>query len=318
MHWLYPWTYEETLWVLGFVCLYGLYVRRLWRTGRLLLQPSRAWGYKFVVRSLYVCLVLIALLGPAFHSEKQDIDVQSKDIFFCIDVSSSMDAVDVSPSRIEKVKLELKDMVLSLAGNRMGLIIFSSEAFLQCPLTYDVSALGLFIDALQTDLVPRGGTDLGAAIRMGQQKLQKAAKNTHHATTQVLVLLSDGEDFGEHKEKIGRKLKEMGTHLFTVGVGSLAGSPIPTAHGVRKDKKGNTIHTSLMRKPLQQIGHRYFEINQSSSQRPQLLAEIKRLRGSKQSTQQANVQSNIYHYYLLVAACLFILDLLLPKTLFRL
>ena len=184
----------------------------------------------------------------------------------------------------------------------MGLIIFSSEAFLQCPLTYDLSALGLFIDALQTDLVPRGGTDLGAALRMGQQKLQKAAKNTRHSTTQALVLLSNGEDFGQNNEKIWQKLKETGTHLFTVGVGSVAGSSIPTANGVRKDKKGNPIHTSLMRKPLQQIGHRYFEINQSSSQRPQLLAALKRLRGSRQSTQQANVQSNIYRYYLLAAA----------------
>ena len=214
MQWLYPWTKVSLLWIVIAVLLYGLYARRARMAGLLLRQRPQGWWRKVLLRTVYFGLLFAALFGPSLENSKEEIQVESKDIFFCVDASSSMDAMDISPSRIEKVKLELKNMLTALAGNRMGVIVFSSEAFLQCPLTQDISALNLFVDALQTNLLPRRATNLGAALNKGYEKLKKAAKKSSTPTAQALVLFSDGEDFGEETQKASRTLKQADIHLL--------------------------------------------------------------------------------------------------------
>ena len=317
MEWLYAWSMADGVWILLFGVAYAWYGFRLWRAGRLLQQPPRAWMYKLLLRAFVLVLVIAALLGPSLRQQLEEIQVRSKDVLFCLDASASMDAVDVSPSRIEKVKLELKRMVAELAGNRMGLIIFSSEAFMQCPLTQDISALGLFIDAVRTDLVPRGGTDFGAALRMGYEKLEEAATQHHRPTARVLVLISDGEDFGDETQDMLTEIRQSQTHLFTLGVGSEEGSQIPTSRGPRLDKRGRPIHTRLMRADMQQIGDDYFEINATNNQRPQLMAAIRKIKGTLQRQEKTTNSANMYRYLLFVALFLCILDILFPVRLFR-
>ena len=318
MEWIYPWTGEEWLWILLFVIGYLCYVVRLWQSVRLLRQSSSQWIYKLLLRSAVLTLIVVAILGPSLRQERQEVEIRSKDIFFCLDASSSMDAVDVSPSRIERVKLELKHMVAELAGDRIGLIIFSSEAFMQCPLTYDVSALLLFIDAIRTDLVPRGGTDFSTALLMGHKKLQKASEQHRRPTAQVLVLISDGEDFGDKTQDVLQDIRQSSTKLFALGVGSEEGSQIPTSRSIRRDRQGRPIHTRLIRTSLQQIGEQYFEITPQTNQRSQLVSELRKIKGSLQRQDSSQGSLNMYRYFLFAALVLSILDLLVPLRLFRL
>ena len=317
MDWLYPWTKVEWLWVLLFVAVYLWYVVRLRRVANILQQDCRRWIYKLLLRSTVLTLLIAALLGPSLKREHEEVHIRSKDIFFCLDASSSMDAVDVSPSRIEKVKLELKHVISELAGDRMGVIIFSSEAFVQCPLTYDISALMLFVDALRTDLVPRGGTDFGAALRLGHEKLKKAAEQHHIPTARVLVLISDGEDFGEGTKDILNDIRRSDTKLFTLGIGSEEGGKIPTRRDVRRDKQGRPIHTRLMREELQKIGESYFEISPQINHRSQLVTELRKIKGTLHGKETTEGRLNMYRYLLFVALSLCVLDILVPIRLFR-
>src|SRR5258708_26446182 len=125
-----------------------------------------------MVRTVIFVLLIISFLGPSFGDAKKEIKSVGKDIMICVDLSKSMDAFDVQPTRLEKIKFELKKVVNSFNSDRIGVIIFSSEAFMQCPLTYDQNALDLFIETMNTNLVPASGTDFRPPFRMALQKLQ--------------------------------------------------------------------------------------------------------------------------------------------------
>ena len=146
--------------ILGiFGLFYILYIVRVVRTTQRLGLPFRRVIIKAILRTLYFGLIVVALLGPSFGDTSREIKTVGKDIFVCIDLSQSMNAMDVQPSRLSKVKFELKNIVEAFNSDRIGLIMFSSEAYLQCPLTYDNNALNLFIQTLNTEMVPNYGTE---------------------------------------------------------------------------------------------------------------------------------------------------------------
>ena len=320
MRWLYDWTTAETLWVLAFLLIYGWYGARIVRASKVLRQGPRLWWMKLLLRAVVVGLALVALLGPLLEGGREKVMIENKDIFFCVDVSSSMDAQDVLPSRISKVKFELKHMIQALEGSRMGLIIFSSEAFIQSPLTYDVSALMLFVDALKTDLVARGGTNFGAALCLAHQRLEDAAEDRQGTpAAQVVVLISDGEDFGTYTKDAIESLKSRDLSVFTLGIGTEEGTFIPTSRGPRRDRRGAVIHTSLKRDLLEDIGIDYFEINATLSQITPLIARLREVKGSVELQTDTRLGAmNIYSYFLVFALVLCILDVFLPVRVFRL
>ena len=317
MQWMNHWTTAETLWVTVFVLVYAWYGMRLRRAARALKQTTQAWIYKLILRSSVFALCIVSLLGPLLQGEQQEVAVENKDIFFCIDVSSSMDARDIAPSRIEKMKLELRHMIESLRGSRMGLIIFSSEAFIQCPLTYDVSALLLFVDALKTDLVARGGTNFGSAIRMAEKRLEQATEQNKTSTAQIIVLISDGEDFGTYTQKAIETIRNSETHIFTLGIGTEDGTYIPSPRGRRRDRSGKEIHTRLRRDILQSMGDQYFEINTQTNQRAPLIASLREVKASLElQSSPLLTEMNVYTYFLALALILCILDVFIPIKMF--
>ncbi|MEQ9229457.1 MAG: VWA domain-containing protein, partial [Cyclobacteriaceae bacterium] len=133
-----------------FVVLYALYVIRVIRIGMKLGNPILKILPKIIVRGTAFALLIIALLGPSFGETTREIKTVGKDIFICLDLSESMNAFDVQPTRLERIKFEMKNIVEAFNSDRIGLIMFSNEAFMQCPLTYDNNALNLFIQTLHT------------------------------------------------------------------------------------------------------------------------------------------------------------------------
>src|SRR5690606_27957335 len=145
---------------------------------------------KLALRTLIFALLLVAILGPSFGGARKEVKAVGKDIVICFDLSKSMDAFDVQPTRLEKIKNEMKKVVSAFNSDRIGLVIFGSEAFMQCPLTYDQNALNLFIETLNTELVPVGGTDFGPPLKMALEKLTDEREQLTDPKSKIIILIS--------------------------------------------------------------------------------------------------------------------------------
>jgi Ca-activated chloride channel family protein len=166
----------ETVFIGAFVLFYVLYLLRVIRVARTLNTPFSSVVIKLFTRTIFFGLLIVSILGPSFGGSKKEVKSIGKDIMICVDMSKSMDAFDIQPTRLEKVKNELKKLVAAFNSDRIGIIIFGSEAFVQCPLTFDQNALNLFIETMNTGLVPASGTDFGPPLRMALNKLQGDAE----------------------------------------------------------------------------------------------------------------------------------------------
>lgn len=304
-----------------FLVFYGLYIFRMYRIARRLQSGYKSVFVKLFLRTIYFSLLIVALMGPSFGESKKEVKTIGKDIFIAVDLSKSMDARDIQPSRLEKVKFELKNIVDAFHSDRIGLIIFSSEAFMQCPLTYDQSALNLFIETLNTGLVPSSGTDFGPPIKMALSKFSQGEDSPARQKSQLMILISDGEDFGEESEGMAREANDKGIKVFTLGVGTAEGSKIPAEGGVLRDRSGNPVITKLNDAELKTIADitdaQYFEINETNNGVSRLINRMKSIEGEVRGTREIDVTTNKYFYFLSLAFCLMVLDVLVSLKTIR-
>lgn len=305
----------EFLVIAIFIIFYMAYFFRMFRIGKILKISYRSLIAKTIIRSLYFILFIVALLGPSFGDTSKEVKAIGKDIMVCVDLSESMNANDIQPTRLEKVKFELKNLVDAFNSDRIGLVIFSSESFMQCPLTYDQGALNLFIETLGTNLVPDAGTDFGPPIEMALEKLLSKESTTTQQKSKVIILISDGEDFGENTLNKVTKLEESGIKLFTLGVGTESGSRIVTNYGFKTDKNGREVFTKLNAKDLKTLaiktGGKYFEIDNESNDIERLINAINGIEGELKDSRVIDVSANKYYYFLALALILICADLLI-------
>lgn len=223
------------------------------------LAPGVSLALPTIQSSFYtVALVFfaLALAQPQCGERAEVAKRRGIDVVVALDASKSMYARDVTPSRLDRAKLELSTLLDSLKGDRVGLVIFAGDAFVQCPLTSDYAAAKLFLRAVDPESMPQGGTNIGAALLLSRQVLDNADRG---AKDRVVVLLSDGEDLtGEIGEGIDA-LKEIGAKVLAIGIGSDSGEPIPILNkngdvaGYRKDENGVTVLSRLDRAGLSHI-----------------------------------------------------------------
>lgn len=322
MNWAYTLSTFEFILIAGFLVAYLLYVIRLYNIKSKLDVPVSKWLIKFLLRTVYFSLLIIALLGPSFGDATREIKSVGKDIFICVDLSQSMNAFDVQPTRIEKVKFELKKIVEAFSSDRIGLIMFSNEAYMQCPLTYDNNALNLFIQALNTELVPNTGTDFGPPLQMALKKLTDEESTMTRQKSKIIVLISDGEDFGEETEQVADEIENAGMKLFTLGIGTERGSKILTRRGYKKNNQGEEVVSQLnsnsLKKLASETGGKYFEINQSRNDVERLINTINDIEGELRDSKQFDTKSNKYYYFLFAALFLMLIDLFISVKVIRL
>ncbi|MDI9356364.1 MAG: VWA domain-containing protein [Chitinophagaceae bacterium] len=312
----------ETILVFLFVFFYILYFNRVFRLRTPLGNGYKNMLKKLPLRIIYFSLFLIALLSPSFGGEKREIKAIGKDIFICIDLSESMNASDIQPTRLEKLKFEIKKIAENFHSDRIGIIMFSSEAFMQCPLTNDLSALSLFIETLNTNLVPNTGTDFGPPLKMANEKLNDEQQaSTKDQKSKILILMSDGEDFGEETSEIIEKIQEANIKLFPLGIGTEKGSKIKTENGFKKDKDGQDVITKLnpssLKKLAEKTGGKYFEINENQNDVPRLINAISSIEGELREVKKVDVTTNKYYYFLSIGIILLIIDLLIHIKIFK-
>ena len=314
MDWYRDLGITEMIFAAAFLLLYGLYLFRVIRVARILKTPFTGVFVKLFLRTLFFSLLIMAILGPSFGGSKKEVKSIGKDIMICVDLSKSMDAFDIQPTRLEKVKNEMKKLMTAFNSDRIGIVIFGSEAFMQCPLTYDQNALNLFIETMNTGLVPVGGTDFGPALRMALDKLESDQAQGNGTKSKVIILISDGEDFGQETDEIVAEVENRDIKLFTLGVGTEKGGNIYAGNGVKKDRDGNTVVTKLNSRSLRSIadktGGQYFEINETKNDVSRLVNTIGKIEGELRDARLVDVTANKYFYFLAFATALLLLDIM--------
>ncbi len=213
------------------------------------LRISRSQG-KLVLFYLGLAFLLVSATGPQIGTKIVELEQQGVDILFLLDTSVSMDASDVAPSRIEKAKYEIGQLIAELNGDRVGMIVFAGTAHLHFPLTSDYAAARLFLNSVDTRLVQFQGTVIGDALRLAVDSFDP--ESDEHKT---IVLLSDGEDHDGRALEFANQAAESGIIINVVGVGSHAGAPIPIKGGseFKKDNSGRVITSTLNERALEDI-----------------------------------------------------------------
>ncbi|MCP4716049.1 MAG: VWA domain-containing protein [Deltaproteobacteria bacterium] len=198
-----------------------------------------------------VALLIIALVRPKWGFHWEDIKRVGIDIIVAVDVSKSMLAEDVDPSRLERAKREVYDLCRMLEGDRIGLIAFAGTSFVQCPLTLDYGAFRMFLDYLDPSLIPTPGTNLGGAIDRATASFSRQERSS-----KALIVITDGEDHGRDPLEAVKRAKKEGIKIYTIGIGQEGGTPIPLADGsggFLKDRQGNLVLSKLDETTLQKI-----------------------------------------------------------------
>jgi len=210
-------------------------------------------GWKFVLYLFAFTLLIIGLINPQIGTKLEEVKRKGADLMICLDVSNSMKAEDLQPNRLEKSKQALSKLIEKLEGDRIGIIVFGGEAYVQLPITTDYSAAKLFLESISTDLIPTQGTDIGKAIDLAITSFGK-----DEGKNKAIVVITDGENHDQNAILSAEAAVEKGITIHTIGMGSAEGSPIPVyrdnvREGFRKDKEGNTIVTKLNEQMLQEL-----------------------------------------------------------------
>ena len=208
---------------------------------------------KVLVLCLAVFFLVIALVNPKIGTKLETVKREGVDLVFAVDVSKSMLAEDIAPSRIEKSKQLVSQIINNLASDRIGIIAYAGSAFPQLPITTDYSSAKLFLSQMNTDMLSSQGTAIREAIA-----LAKTYYNDEEQTNRVLFIISDGEDHEGEVASIAKEADEEGIRIFTIGVGDVNGGPIPLkrngiVQSYKKDQNGETVITKLNEEILIEI-----------------------------------------------------------------
>ncbi|MBF0489963.1 MAG: VWA domain-containing protein [Candidatus Omnitrophica bacterium] len=208
----------------------------------------------YALLACYCCLIF-ALARPQWGYVIEKVKQQGLDIILAVDVSKSMMTQDVKPSRLERSKLAIKDLLKKVKGDRIGLMAFAGEAFVMCPLTVDYGGFGMSLDDLSIDSIPAGGTNIAKTIKealktFGNEQLKYKA----------LVILTDGEEEQGSALDAAKEAKDKGVRIFTIGIGTKEGDLIQVPQqdgsmGFLKDEQGNFVKSHLNEELLQQIAY---------------------------------------------------------------
>lgn len=266
--------------------------------------------------------VLVALAGPKIGTEVREVKRRGIDMLIALDLSASMNAEDVRPSRLEKAKFEINRLIERLKGDRVGLVVFTGEAYLQSPMTLDYSALRLFLEIVDTDQMPSSATDFKSAMETALEAFQSLEENTTEAA-KVLLIISDGEDHGQAYDEALADLTQNSIAVYTLGIGSTEGTTIPLYEdqtgqliGYKRDREGKVVTTSLQRDVLRQIASKangnYYEIERGNDGIDAFLARVDELEKGEFSSQEYADFKNQYQWMAALGLLCFIGSVIIP------
>ena len=262
---------------------------------------------KFILLTLSFEFIVIAFAGPQIGTRQEKVKRQGIDVMVALDVSNSMLSEDIKPSRLGRAKNFISNFVDSLENDRLGMIVFAGRAYMQMPLTVDYSAARMYLKSINTTMVPSQGTNIAEAIDLARKGFVQQ-ENTHKA----LIIISDGEDNeGGVDEAVADAVKE-GIKIFTIGVGSDNGGPIPVGSDFKRDENGNVVlskmNQAMMRDIASKGNGKYFQLGSGKDEIASIFKELGRI-NTKQFEELAFTDyDDQYQWCLGIAAILLFIE----------
>lgn len=279
------------------------------------LIPSRSKTkpfLKMVLVSLSITLIIVAIANPQIGSKLEEVHREGIDIMICLDVSNSMKAEDLKPNRLSHAKQSILRLLDKLKDDRIGIIVFGGEAYVQLPITTDYSAAKLFLSQIDYGIVPVQGTAIGSAIETAINSFDKKS-----LTKKSIIVISDGENHEDDAIKMAEKANELGIIVNTIGLGSIEGTPIPEYSGVqnigyKKDINGNTIITKLNEVMMKEIASAgkgsYAHDNSTSTALNAIFTKINSMDRVEFGTKMYTDYESRFQYFVAAAVLLLLLE----------
>ena len=305
--------------LIGYALLRRFRRRRVRRFGdeALVRQLMPSWsGAKGWWRTVLFCLgffcFVIGLARPLLGAKLVERETKGAEIMICLDVSNSMLAQDYSPDRLSRAKLAISRIVDRLQGDRIGLIIFAGSSFVQLPITTDYVSAKMFLNSIDTQSVPVQGTAIGDAIVTAAKSFSVQSEKSR-----AIIVITDGENHEDDAVDAAKQVASTGIRIFTVGVGSLQGQPIPKDGELMKDKDGNIVVTRLDEETLKRIasvgGGAYVHAGNEEFGLNPIHDEIRKLEDERFNSTVFEEYDEQYMYFFAAALFFFVLEMLIGE-----
>ncbi|MBO8471286.1 MAG: VWA domain-containing protein [Bacteroidetes bacterium] len=278
---------------------------------RLMPSVSRSKGWwKVVVFSIAFFFFSIGMSRPQIGAKLKEHRTEGVEIMIALDVSNSMLAEDYSPDRLDRAKLAISRLVDKLRDDRIGLIVFAGSSFVQLPITTDYVSAKMFLNSISTESVPIQGTAIGDAINTAIRSFSAQSDKSR-----AVIVITDGENHEDDPEAAAKQAYDMGIRVYTIGVGSPEGEPIPMDGGLLKDKDGNIVVTKLDEDSLRKIaeagGGVYVKAGNSEFGLNPIVDSIKKMDEEKFSSVVFEEFDEQYMYFFAIALVFFIIEMLI-------
>jgi len=270
---------------------------------------------KFITLCLAVGFLMIGLINPKIGTKLETIKREGVDIVFAIDVSKSMLAEDVAPNRLEKSKQLVTQIINNLASDRVGIIAYAGKAFPQLPITTDYASAKMFLQSMNTDMLSSQGTAINEAIQLSRNYF-----DDEEQTNRVLIIISDGEDHNDLSIEVAEAASEEGIKIYTIGVGSENGGPIPlkrngVVRSYKKDQNNETVITKLNKETLRLIANEakgsYIDGSQTAAVVEQVRAILSVMDKKEFEAKEFAEYKDQFQWFLGIGLFFLILDVLL-------
>ena len=282
------------------------------------LSSNSRINIKFILFLIVISLGIVATANLQSGSKMEEVKREGIDLFFCIDISNSMNAEDIAPNRLERSKQAINNIINKLNGDRIGIIVFAGNAYVQLPITTDYSAAKMFLSTINTNLIPTQGTEIGAAINLAAKSF---GVNEHN---KAIVIISDGEDHENGGAiKAVQDAAKLGIKVYTIGMGLEDGAPIPIYNqygkrtGYKKEKSGNIVITKLDDNMLRQIAEVgdgiYRRASNSNVGLDEIFEEINKSDKSEIESKIFSDYEDQFQWFLGAAIILLIIELLISS-----
>ncbi|MBR3563096.1 MAG: VWA domain-containing protein [Bacteroidales bacterium] len=274
-------------------------------------SASKGW-VRLVLFDLAFAFFVIGLARPQIGAKLQERETKGAEIMICLDVSNSMLAKDYSPNRLERAKLAISRITDKLQDDRIGLIIFAGSSFVQLPITNDYVSAKMFLSSISTESVPVQGTAIGDAILTAARSFSAQSEKSR-----AIIVITDGENHEDDPVEAAKQAAELGIKIYTIGVGSLRGEPIPLDGELMKDKDGNIVVTHLDEDTLQKVaaagGGAYVHAGNEEFGLNPVINDLKRLEAETFNSVVFEEYDEQYMYFFAVALVLLVIELLIGE-----
>ncbi len=297
----------------------ALRARRIRRFGdpSLVRQLMPSWSgakgwVRIVLLSLAWLMFSLGLARPQMGAKLREHEARGAEIMICLDVSNSMLAQDYSPSRLDRAKLAISRVVDKLAGDRIGLIIFAGTSFVQLPITTDYVSAKMFLGNIDTGSVPVQGTAIGEAVKTAMKSFSAQSDKSR-----AIIVITDGENHEDDAVDAAKQAGELGIKVYTIGVGSLQGQPIPVEGGLLKDRDGNIVVSRLdettLRKMADVSGGAYVHAGNEEFGLGPIVDDIKKMEAERYSSIVFEEYDELFMYFFGAALALLVLEMLIGE-----